>query len=217
MSKKTSTQTLLRQFKPKTKNQSDYIRAIAENQIVIALGPAGSGKSAVATALACEHLFYNKIEKIIITRPIVEAGRSQGFLPGSILEKSMPFMIPILDELNLSLNPIVVQSLIREGRIEILPLAYMRGRNFHNCFVIADEMSNATHTELKLLLTRIGINSKIVLTGDPNQSDLHFNDRGALEHIAKVLVDIPEISVIQLTDIDIVRNPIISKILARLN
>lgn len=208
---------LQRQIKPKTKNQAEYIRAIAENQIVFVTGPAGCGKTVLATALACEHLMSGKIDKIIITRPIVEAGRSQGFLPGNILEKSMPYMIPVIDELNLSLDPIFVQALIREGKIEILPLAYMRGRNFHNSFVIADEMSNATKTELKLLLTRIGMNSKLIITGDLKQSDLPLYEQGGLDDCIKKLDKLEDIAIVKLYDEDIIRNPIIAKILERLN
>lgn len=218
MSKKTQQPPQLkRQLKPKTKNQAEYIRAIVENQITFVTGPAGCGKSMIATALSCEYILQGKVDKIIITRPIVEAGRSQGFLPGNILEKSMPYMIPIIDELNLSLDPVFVQALIREGRIEILPLAYMRGRNFHNSFVIADEMSNATKTELKLLLTRIGMNSKLIITGDLKQSDLPLYEQGGLDDCIKKLDNLEDIAIVKLYDEDIIRNPLIARILERLN
>jgi phosphate starvation-inducible PhoH-like protein len=167
--------------------------------------------------MACEYLYYDKVKKIIITRPMVEAGRSIGYLPGTSAEKSLPYMIPIIDELNMSFDPVYVQALIREGIIEILPLAYMRGRNFHNRFVIADEMSNATDIELKLLLTRIGNNCKMIINGDIKQSDLPHHERGALDDFAKKLENIPDIAIVRLYDQDIIRNPIIAKILERLS
>lgn len=217
MTKKQIQPVLLKSFKPKTKNQHEYIRAIVENQITIVVGPAGSGKTKCASALGIEYLFHNKVDKLIITRPVVEAGRSIGYLPGDIHSKIMPYMIPIIEELNGSLPPIVIQNYIKEGKIEILPLAYARGRNFHNSFIIADEMSNASYDELKLLLTRIGYNSKMVITGDLKQSDLPIHQQGALQTICNLLDDTEDIAIIKLYDIDIIRNPIISKILERLN
>lgn len=207
---------VLREFKPKTKGQHEYIRAIAENQIVICTGMAGTGKTAVATALGCEYLIYGKVEKLIITRPVVESGKTIGSLPGSMEEKIHPYLIPILDELHLSMGKQNTERLMRESKIEIVPLNYMRGRNFHNCFVIADEMSNATLSEIKLLLTRIGRNCKMVLTGDLKQSDLPAHQQGGLGIASSSLNGIEDIAIINLYEQDLIRNPIIAKILEKL-
>jgi phosphate starvation-inducible PhoH-like protein len=216
--KKEQPALLLREFKPRTRNQSEYIRSIAENQIILVSGPAGSGKSAIATHLGIEYLLYGKVKKLIITRPIIESGyRSMGSLPGTANEKIHPYLINIFEELNLAIGPQKVQSLLREGLIEIVPLAFMRGRNFHNAFVIADEMSNAVKSEIKLLLTRIGNNTKLVLTGDLKQSDLPLREQGAFKDVLVALNNIESIGIVKLYDQDIVRNPLISKILEKLN
>lgn len=206
----------IREFKPKTKGQHEYIRAIAENQIIICTGMAGTGKTACATALGCEYLVYGKVERLIITRPIIESGRSMGSLPGSMEEKIHPYLIPVLDELNQSIGRVAADRCMKDGRIEIVPLNYMRGRNFHNCFVIADEMSNATISEIKLLLTRIGRNCKMVLTGDLKQSDLPIHQQGGLKHACTTLYGVEDIAIINLYEQDLIRNPIIAKILEKL-
>lgn len=219
MSKKKEQQELLiKDFKPRTRNQAEYIRAIAENQVILACGPAGCGKTAIATHLGIEYLLYGKVKKLIITRPIIESGyRSMGSLPGTANEKIHPYLINIFEELNDAIGPQKTQALLREGLIEIVPLAFMRGRNFHNSFVIADEMSNAIKSEIKLLLTRIGNNSKLILTGDLKQSDLPLREQGAFKDVLTALDGIEGISVVKLYDYDIIRNPLISKILDRLN
>jgi len=207
-----------KKLKPKTKNQSEYIRSIAECDVTICTGPAGSGKTSVSVGMACEYLVGNKVEKIIITRPVVETGtRGLGFLPGTFSEKMHPYLVPILDEMKLYMNPTDISKHRNSGEIEICPLEYMRGRNFHNCFMILDESQNITHEQLKMFLTRIGQNSKAVVNGDVRQSDLPQNLRGALTDCAKKLEGLEGVGIITLDETDIVRSNIISKILDRLN
>lgn len=207
---------LLREFKPKTKNQSDYVRAIVENDVVICTGPAGSGKTAVAVGLACEHLVFGKIHKIIITRPVVESGRSIGFLPGSANDKLFPYMLPILDEMSTYFTEFEVNKLIAQNIIEIAPLNFMRGRNFHRSFVLLDEAQNATMEQIKMFITRIGTESKCVINGDLEQSDLEGYHKLGLRVCMEKLGGLNGVSVIKLDHVDIVRNPIISLILERL-
>jgi len=207
-----------KKLKPKTKNQSEYIRSIAECDVTICTGPAGSGKTSVSVGMACEYLAGNKVEKIIITRPVVEtSARGLGFLPGTFSEKMHPYLVPILDEMKLYMNPTDISKHRNSGEIEICPLEYMRGRNFHNCFMILDESQNITHEQLKMFLTRIGQNSKAVVNGDVRQSDLPQNLRGALTDCAKKLEGLEGVGIITLDETDIVRSNIISKILDRLN
>ena len=207
-----------KKLKPKTKNQSEYIRSIAECDVTICTGPAGSGKTSVSVGMACEYLVGNKVEKIIITRPVVEtSARGLGFLPGTFSEKMHPYLVPILDEMKLYMNPTDISKHRNSGEIEICPLEYMRGRNFHNCFMILDESQNITHEQLKMFLTRIGQNSKAVVNGDVRQSDLPQNLRGALTDCAKKLEGLEGVGIITLDETDIVRSNIISKILDRLN
>jgi len=207
-----------KKLKPKTKNQSEYIRSIAECDVTICTGPAGSGKTSVSVGMACEYLVGNKVEKIIITRPVVETGtRGLGFLPGTFSEKMHPYLVPILDEMKLYMNHTDISKHRNSGEIEICPLEYMRGRNFHNCFMILDESQNITHEQLKMFLTRIGQNSKAVVNGDVRQSDLPQNLRGALTDCAKKLEGLEGVGIITLDETDIVRSNIISKILDRLN
>ena len=207
-----------KKLKPKTKNQSEYIRSIAECDVTICTGPAGSGKTSVSVGMACEYLVGNKVEKIIITRPVVEtSARGLGFLPGTFSEKMHPYLVPILDEMKLYMNHTDISKHRNSGEIEICPLEYMRGRNFHNCFMILDESQNITHEQLKMFLTRIGQNSKAVVNGDVRQSDLPQNLRGALTDCAKKLEGLEGVGIITLDETDIVRSNIISKILDRLN
>lgn len=206
----------LKEIKPKTKNQEAYFDAIHANQITFCVGPAGCGKTAIATALGCRYLVHGQVERLILTRPVIETGKGIGFLPGDMKEKTREIMIPILDELNSYLGPVVVQRLINEEKIQIAPLCFMRGRNFHNCYCICDEMENATIEEMKLLLTRIGMNTKMVINGDIKQSDLPVQGRGALEHCIDKLRDIEDIAIVKLYAYDIQRNPIIGKILERI-
>jgi phosphate starvation-inducible PhoH-like protein len=200
-------------LKPKTKNQEDYVRAISANEVCFCTGPAGTGKTAVAVGLACDYLLDKRVEKIIVTRPVIESGRGLGFLPGTFEEKIHPYLVPVLEEMQYRLNTNRVQAYREEGRIEVVPLEYMRGRNFHNCFMILDEAQNATFEQLKMFITRIGWDSKAVINGDIDQTDLLAKDRGGLEEFLERLENITGVGIAELTDEDIIRNPIISKVL----
>lgn len=200
-------------LKPKTKNQEDYVRAISANEVCFCTGPAGTGKTAVAVGLACDYLLDKRVEKIIVTRPVIESGRGLGFLPGTFEEKIHPYLVPVLEEMQYRLNTNRVQAYREEGRIEVVPLEYMRGRNFHNCFMILDEAQNATFEQLKMFITRIGWDSKAVINGDIDQTDLLARDRGGLEEFLERLEDVVGVGMAELTDEDIIRNPIISKVL----
>jgi len=205
-----------KKLKPKTDNQAIYIKCMEESDITICDGPAGSGKTAVAVGLACQYLEENKINKIVVTRPIVEAGKGLGFLPGSFQEKVNPYLIPILEEMNLYLSREKVETYRNSNMIEICPLEYMRGRNFHQSFMILDEAQNATYEQMKMFATRMGRQSKCVINGDIDQSDLPVGLRGALDHWCDVLEKVHGVSVVELTCDDIIRNDIIAKILSAL-
>jgi phosphate starvation-inducible PhoH-like protein len=204
-------------LKPRTDNQKEYIRSIIENTITFCQGSAGSGKTHCAVGLALEYLLDEKIKKIIITRPVVEAGEKIGYLPGKYEEKLFPYLLPIEDEINYFIGPALNATLKLNNKIEIVPLGFMRGRNFHDCFIVADECQNASYEQLKMLLTRIGQNSRMVLTGDVSQSDLARHLQGGFYEMIKNLSDVEGIGISTLTDHDIIRNPIIAKILAKLD
>jgi len=205
-----------KKLQPKTENQADYIRCMSEDDITFCSGPAGSGKTAVAVGLACEYFLENKVEKIIITRPVVEAGRGLGFLPGNLTEKISPYLVPVVEEMKLYLGRETYNSARSVNAIEMCPLEYMRGRNFHNTFMILDEAQNATYEQIKMFLTRIGMGSKVVINGDISQTDLNNSSGGGLDTCMDRLEDIDGVSICALTSEDIVRNKIISKILSRL-
>jgi phosphate starvation-inducible PhoH-like protein len=203
-------------LKPKSENQKEYIRNIAENVITFCQGFAGTGKTHIAIGMALEYLLDNKVKKIIITRPVLEAGEKIGYLPGSAEEKLHPYLLPILDEINYFISQSHYASLRLNNRIEIVPLGLMRGRNFHNSFIVADECQNASYDQLKMLITRIGQSSKMVLTGDTAQSDLNRHLQGGFGTMINVLTRIPNIGYTKLESCDIIRNPIISDILKEL-
>jgi phosphate starvation-inducible PhoH-like protein len=203
-------------LKPRTTNQTEYIRTAVENTITFCQGVAGSGKTHIAVGIALEYLLEEKVKKIIITRPVVESGEKIGYLPGTAEEKLHPYLLPILDEVCHFIPMSHYASLKLNNRIEIVPLGLMRGRNFHNSFIVADECQNASYDQLKMLLTRTGNNSKMVLTGDISQSDLHRSQRGGFLELIKALHGVEGIGMSQLFNSDIVRNPIIGKILVRL-
>lgn len=204
-----------KKLKAKTENQEHYIIDMAESDVTFCSGPAGSGKTAVAVGMACEYILEEKVEKIIITRPVVESGRGIGFLPGSLNEKVHPYMVPIIEEMKLYLGMETYNSMRATNTIEICPLEYMRGRNFHNTFMILDEAQNATFEQIKMFMTRIGIGSKAVVNGDLDQTDLRGEQSG-LRHIMDALIDLSGVAIAYLNNDDIVRNGIISKILTRL-
>jgi phosphate starvation-inducible PhoH-like protein len=204
-------------LKPRTVNQKEYIRTVAENVITFCQGVAGSGKTHIAIGMALEYLLDEKISKIVITRPVVESGEKIGYLPGTAEEKIHPYLLPLLDEVNHFISTSQYTGLKTNNKIEIVPLGLMRGRNFHNAFIVADECQNASYDQLKMLLTRIGNNSKMVLTGDVSQSDLHRHMQGGFYNMISVLEGLEGIGVSRLDHSDIVRHPIIGKIIGRLD
>jgi len=213
----TARPTYRNRLKPRSENQKEYIRSIVENTITFCQGSAGSGKTHCAVGLALEYLLDDKIKRIIITRPVVEAGEKIGYLPGKYEEKLFPYLLPIEDEINYFIGQALNTTLKLNNRIEIVPLGFMRGRNFHDSFIVADECQNASYEQLKMLLTRIGQNSKMVLTGDVSQSDLARHLQGGFYEMMSNLSGVEGIGISTLTDSDIVRNPIIAKILAKLD
>ena len=204
-------------LKPRSDNQKEYIRTVAENTITFCQGLAGSGKTHIAIGMALEYLLDNKVNRIIITRPVIEAGEKIGYLPGTAEEKLHPYLLPIIDEINYFISQAQYASLKLNNKIEVVPLGLMRGRNFHNCFIVADECQNASYEQLKMLLTRVGTQSKLVLTGDIGQSDLSRHLQGGFIDLIYALEGLEGIGTSKLESSDIVRNPIIAKILGRLD
>ena len=197
---------------PRSENQKNYVRALRESDIVISAGPAGTGKTFLAVAVALTMLLEKKIERIILSRPAVEAGERLGFLPGDMREKVDPYLRPLYDSLYDLLDFEKIQKKIEIGDIEIAPLAFMRGRTLKNSFAILDEAQNATDTQIKMFLTRIGENSKIVINGDPSQIDLPNKSLSGLNRSKKILGNLNEISVVDFDHSDVVRHPLVSKI-----
>jgi len=198
----------------KTANQKQYIQSVKENQVIICSGPAGTGKTHIATSMAIMGLVREEYEKVIITRPMVQAGEDTGYLPGNIKEKTAPYLRPIFDELLCYVSNTDIVTLINSGKIEICPLGYMRGRNFHHCFIVADECQNASEKQLIMLLTRTGKGSKIVLTGDDTQSDLNYRNQGGFSTCMRGLEGVEGVGIVKLNTEDIVREPIVERIVA---
>ncbi|MDC3145838.1 PhoH family protein, partial [Candidatus Pelagibacter sp.] len=197
---------------PRSEKQKNYVRALKESDIVISAGPAGTGKTFLAVAVGLTMLLEKKIERIILSRPAVEAGERLGFLPGDMREKVDPYLRPLYDSLYDLLDFEKIQKKIEIGDIEIAPLAFMRGRTLKNSFAILDEAQNATDTQIKMFLTRIGENSKIVINGDPSQIDLPNKNLSGLNRSKKILGNLSEISIIDFDYSDVVRHPLVSKI-----
>ncbi len=197
---------------PRSERQKKYVRALKESEIIISAGPAGTGKTFLAVAVALTMLLEKKIERIILSRPAVEAGERLGFLPGDMREKVDPYLRPLYDALYDLLDFEKIQKRIEIGDIEIAPLAFMRGRTLKNSFAILDEAQNATDTQIKMFLTRIGENSKIVVNGDPSQIDLPNKNLSGLNRSKKLLGHLKEISVVDFDHSDVVRHPLVSKI-----
>jgi len=197
----------------RSKKQSDYIKALRENDVVIALGPAGTGKSFLAVSVAITMLMEKKIERVILSRPAVEAGEKLGFLPGDMKEKVDPYLRPLYDALYELFGFEKIDKKIETGEIEIAPLAFMRGRTLKNCYAILDEAQNATETQIKMFLTRIGENSKLVVNGDPTQVDLMNKAHSGLLKSKNILRDVKEIKIIEFDHKDVVRHPLVSKII----
>ena len=197
----------------RSEKQSEYIKALKENEIVISLGPAGTGKSFLAVSVAVTLLMEKKIERVILSRPAVEAGEKLGFLPGDMKEKVDPYLRPLYDALYELFGADKINKKIESGEIEIAPLAFMRGRTLKNCFAILDEAQNATETQIKMFLTRIGENSKLVVNGDPSQIDLINKSQSGLIESKKLLKNLNEIKIIEFDHNDVVRHPLVSKII----
>ena len=197
---------------PRSKKQKEYVKALKTNQVIMSLGPAGTGKTYLAVAVALTMLLEKKVERIILSRPAVEAGERLGFLPGDMKEKIDPYLRPLYDSLHDLFDYDKIQRKIESGEIEIAPLAFMRGRTLKNSFAILDEAQNATRTQIKMFLTRIGENSKLVVNGDPSQIDLPNKNHSGLIESQKILKGIKEISIINFDHNDVIRHPLVTKI-----
>ncbi len=198
-------------LRPKTVGQQEYVRAIDDHIITFGIGPAGTGKTYLAMAKAVQALQRKEVERIILTRPAVEAGERLGFLPGSLTDKIDPYLRPLFDALNEMLDPEVVPKLMAVGTIEVAPLAYMRGRTLNNSFIILDEAQNTTPEQMKMFLTRLGFDSKMVITGDITQVDLPSTASG-LRLVTGILDEIEDIHFARLTSADVVRHSLVGRI-----
>lgn len=199
----------------KTLNQKHYIKAINDNDLVFGIGPAGTGKTYVAVINAVAKLKDGSVKKIILTRPAVEAGEKLGFLPGDLKEKVDPYLRPLYDALYEILGSKQTEDMIEKGIIEIAPLAYMRGRTLENAYVILDEAQNTTINQMKLFLTRLGFNSKMVVTGDITQIDLPNKNNSGLIQASNLLARIKGISIINFEKVDVIRHPLVQKVIQR--
>ena len=199
-------------IKCKTVGQKEYVDAIRNDTIVFGEGPAGTGKTYIAVALAVRSFKDKKVDKIILTRPAVEAGEKLGFLPGDLQEKVNPYLRPLYDALQEMFGVETYVKLLEKGTIEIAPLAYMRGRTLSNAFIILDEAQNTTQEQMKMFLTRLGESSKMVVTGDLSQIDLGPEKKSGLKQAITVLKDVRGISIVQMTEKDVVRHPLVQSI-----
>jgi phosphate starvation-inducible PhoH-like protein len=201
-----------RPIAPKTAAQSHYIRMIRKHALTFGIGPAGTGKTYLAMAMATQAIVKKKVKRIILTRPAVEAGEKLGFLPGDLAEKVNPYLRPLYDALNDMLDYEKIQQLRSQNQIEVAPLAFMRGRTLNDAFVILDEAQNATADQMKMFLTRLGYGSTAVVTGDVTQTDLPRGARSGLRQAREILRDVDGISFCEFTDVDVVRHPLVQKI-----
>lgn len=206
-------QTGKRSIVPKTLGQKQYLQAIERNVIVLGIGPAGTGKTYLAMAAAVSALLKNQVQRLILTRPAVEAGEALGFLPGDLREKLLPYLRPLYDAMYDMMDREDVARLVEKGVIEIAPLAYMRGRTLSNAFVILDEAQNTTSEQMMMFLTRLGDGSKIVVTGDVTQIDLPRSKTSGLVQARQILADVPGIEIFNFGPSDIVRHPLVLRVL----
>ncbi|HEY5210085.1 MAG TPA: PhoH family protein [Stellaceae bacterium] len=202
----------LAKIRPQSDGQRALMAALERHSLTVALGPAGSGKTYLAIAAAVEALTSGRVGRIVLTRPAVEAGENLGFLPGEMEDKLAPYLRPLYDALNERIGGKRVKQLMTEGAIEIAPIAFMRGRTLNNAFIVIDEAQNCTYGQIKMLLTRLGWHSTMVVTGDPDQTDL-LEGMSGLRDIARRLEPLTEIAVIRLSDRDIVRHPLVAGML----
>ncbi|MCX4832660.1 PhoH family protein [Streptomyces sp. NBC_00006] len=201
-----------RTIRPKTLNQKRYVDAIDKNTIVFGIGPAGTGKTYLAMAKAVQALQAKQVDRIILTRPAVEAGERLGFLPGTLYEKIDPYLRPLYDALHDMLDPDSIPRLMAAGTIEVAPLAYMRGRTINSAFIILDEAQNTTPEQMKMFLTRLGFDSKIVITGDVTQVDLPGGTKSGLKQVQDILTDVEDVNFSRLTSQDVVRHKLVGRI-----
>ena len=198
---------------PKTLNQKRYLQAIDAHPITFGIGPAGTGKTYLAMAMALRELLEGRVERIILTRPAVEAGEALGFLPGELQEKILPYLTPLYDAMNDMIGKEQTMQLVERGIVEIAPLAYMRGRTLANAFVVLDEAQNTTHEQMMMFLTRLGDGSRMVVTGDITQTDLPRNKQSGLKEATRVLKDIERIHIFYFDGLDVVRHPLVQDII----
>ena len=203
-----------RPVKPKTLGQKQYIEAIRDNTITLGIGPAGTGKTYLAVAMAVNAFRAKEVNRIILTRPAVEAGEKLGFLPGDLQSKIDPYLRPLYDALFDMLGTENYQKYVERGNIEIAPLAYMRGRTLDDSFVILDEAQNTTPEQMKMFLTRLGFHSKMVVTGDVTQIDLPGHTKSGLKEVMRILKDVEDIAICPFSNKDVVRNPLVQRIIA---
>ncbi|BAQ65075.1 PhoH family protein [Geminocystis sp. NIES-3709] len=201
-------------IRAKTFRQRQYIKAIQQYDITFGIGPAGTGKTFLAAVLAVQALLKDECDRLILTRPAVEAGERLGFLPGDLQQKVNPFLRPLYDALYEFIDPMKIPELMEKGKIEVAPLAYMRGRTLSNAFVIVDEAQNTTPAQLKMVLTRLGFGSKMIVTGDITQTDLPSHQQSGLVVATKILKNVEGIGFCYLTQADVVRHPLVQKIVA---
>ncbi|MEG1923100.1 MAG: PhoH family protein [Clostridia bacterium] len=199
-------------IKSKTVGQKKYVDAMKKNTITFSIGPAGTGKTYLAVAIAVTAFKNKDVEKIILTRPAVEAGEKLGFLPGDLQEKVNPYLRPLYDALSEMFGMETYQKLLEKGAIEIAPLAYMRGRTLSNAYIILDEAQNTTHEQMKMFLTRLGEGSKMVVTGDLTQTDLPYDKQSGLKHASMILKEVENIAICYFTEKDVVRHPLVQAI-----
>ncbi|MBR6897808.1 MAG: PhoH family protein [Lachnospiraceae bacterium] len=199
-------------IKPKTAGQKEYIDAIRNNLVVFGVGPAGTGKTYLAMAMAIQAFKDNQVQRIILTRPAIEAGEKLGFLPGDLQSKVDPYLRPLYDALYQIMGAESFAHNMEKGAIEVAPLAYMRGRTLDNSYIILDEAQNTTPAQMKMFLTRIGFNSKVIVTGDLTQKDLPSGTESGLDNALSILKDIEGIGIVKLTNLDVVRHPLVQRI-----
>ncbi len=198
---------------PRTLGQKHYIEAMMKNEMIFGVGPAGTGKTYLAMAIAVSALLKGEVERIILTRPAIEAGEKLGFLPGDLAEKVNPYLRPLYDALNDMVDFDKAHKMLERGEIEVAPLAFMRGRTLNDAFIILDEAQNCTIEQMKMFLTRIGFKSKAVITGDVTQVDLPRDKKSGLTHALSILKDVPGITIHYLNDKDVVRHPLVREII----